>query len=47
MARTDELRIMVGVPQAYSELIHVGDPAAVRVGELGQRDFPGKNRKNG
>jgi RND family efflux transporter MFP subunit len=42
MAKTDELRIMVDVPQTYSPLIQVGDPAVVRIAEFGQREFPGK-----
>jgi RND family efflux transporter MFP subunit len=42
MAQTDELRIFVNVPQAYSAAILPGQTAIIRVGELQGRTFPGK-----
>ncbi len=42
MAKTDELRIFVNVPQSYSVAIHPGEQANARVGEFPGRDFPGK-----
>jgi RND family efflux transporter MFP subunit len=42
MASTDELRIFVSVPQAYSAAILPGQTAIIRVGELQGRTFPGK-----
>lgn len=42
MAKTDELRIFVNVPQSYSAVIHVGQTAVIRVGELQGKTFPGK-----
>jgi RND family efflux transporter MFP subunit len=42
MASTDELRIFVSVPQAYSAAILPGQTAIIRVGELQGKTFPGK-----
>ncbi len=42
MAKTDELRIFVNVPQSSSVAIHPGETAAIRVGEFRGREFPGK-----
>lgn len=42
MAKTDELRIFVNVPQSYSVAIHAGEKASARVSEFPGRDFPGK-----
>ena len=42
MAKTDELRIFVNVPQSYSVAIHPGEIANARVGEFPGRNFPGK-----
>jgi RND family efflux transporter MFP subunit len=42
IAKTDQLRIFVNVPQTYSASIHPGGAASVRVNELPGRSFPGK-----
>jgi RND family efflux transporter MFP subunit len=42
MAKTEELRLFVNVPQSYSVAIHPGETAIVRVGEFPGRNFPGK-----
>jgi RND family efflux transporter MFP subunit len=42
MAKTDELRIFVNVPQSYSVAIHPGQSAVIRVNEFQGRQFPGK-----
>lgn len=42
MAKTDELRIFVNVPQSSSVAIHPGEITAIRVGEFRGREFPGK-----
>ncbi len=42
IAKTDQLRIFVNVPQTYSASIHPGGAANVRVSELPGRTFPGK-----
>lgn len=42
IAKTDELRIFVNVPQSYSVAIHPGEQAFIRVGEFRGREFPGK-----
>jgi RND family efflux transporter MFP subunit len=42
MAKTDELRIFVNVPQAYSAAILPGQTAVIRVGEFQGKTFPGK-----
>jgi RND family efflux transporter MFP subunit len=42
MAKTDELRIFVNVPQSYSVAIHPGETAIARVGEFPGRNFPGR-----
>ncbi|HEX4810522.1 MAG TPA: efflux RND transporter periplasmic adaptor subunit [Bryobacteraceae bacterium] len=42
IAKFDELRIMVNVPQPDAPLIHDGGPAFVRVTEFHDREFPGK-----
>jgi len=41
MAKTDQLRIFVNVPQTNSVAIHVGETAVIRVGEFRGREFPG------
>jgi len=41
MAKTDQLRIFVNVPQTSSVAIHPGEKAAIRVGEFRGREFPG------
>jgi RND family efflux transporter MFP subunit len=42
MAKTDELRIFVNVPQSYSVAIHPGETAVIRVNEFQGKQFPGK-----
>jgi RND family efflux transporter MFP subunit len=42
MARVDELRIFVNVPQSYSVAIHPGQTAVIRVNEFQGKQFPGK-----
>src|SRR5204862_1913510 len=42
LARTDQLRIQVQVPQAMSTAIAEGQPAAVTVREFPHREFNGK-----
>ncbi len=42
IAKTDELRIFVNVPQSYSVAIHPGETAVIRVNEFQGRTFPGK-----
>lgn len=42
IAKTDELRIFVNVPQSYSVAIHPGESAVIRVNEFQGRTFPGK-----
>jgi RND family efflux transporter MFP subunit len=41
MAKTDQLRIFVNVPQTNSVAIHPGEKAVIRVGEFRGREFPG------
>jgi len=41
MAKTGQLRIFVNVPQSNSVAVHAGEKAMVRVGEFGNREFPG------
>ena len=41
MAKTDQLRIFVNVPQSASVAIHPGEAAMIRVSEFRNRDFPG------
>lgn len=42
IAKTDELRLFVNVPQSFSVAIHPGEAAYARVGEFRNREFPGK-----
>lgn len=41
MAKTDQLRIFVNVPQVNAAAVHPGDIANIRVGEFANRNFPG------
>ncbi len=41
IAKTDQLRIFVNVPQSSSVAIHPGEKAAIRVSEFRGREFPG------
>ena len=41
MAKTDQLRIFVNVPQVNAAAVHTGDIANIRVGEFANRNFPG------
>jgi multidrug efflux pump subunit AcrA (membrane-fusion protein) len=42
VARTDTVRVYLGIPQAYGPAIHVGLPAALEVQELPGRTFVGR-----
>jgi RND family efflux transporter MFP subunit len=42
IARTDQVRIFVDVPEADAPLVKDGGPARVLVQALGDRDFPGR-----
>jgi RND family efflux transporter MFP subunit len=42
MAKIDDLRIFVNVPQSYSVGIHPGQTAVIRVNEFQGKQFPGK-----
>ena len=41
IAKTDQLRIFVNVPQVNAAAVHTGDTADIRVGEFANRNFPG------
>ncbi len=42
VARTDTIRVYLGVPQAYAPAVHVGLAAALVAKELPGREFPGR-----
>lgn len=42
VARTDTIRVYLGVPQAYAPAVHVGLEAALVAEELPDREFPGR-----
>jgi membrane fusion protein, multidrug efflux system len=42
VARTDTIRVYLGVPQAYAPAVRVGLPAALAAQELPERTFPGR-----
>jgi membrane fusion protein, multidrug efflux system len=42
VARTDTIRVYLGVPQAYAPAVHVGLEAALVAEELPDRQFPGR-----
>ena len=42
VARTDTVRVYIGVPQAYAPAVHVGMPAPITAQELPGRSFAGR-----